>query len=214
MVSAFVSAIFADSRGPFAGCFQLAEPAILAECEGLSGRAWLSMAANSRQEAVRRQASAAFRALYDERRDPRAGRGEEKGGGGGGGEEEGGNRQDDSIDEQRRSGEEDGLLQDEGEGREQPRQGADRRREALESTAQRAAGDELRRPRSAVPEPDDQRAVCGLHRWRVVFPNHRRVDFPCSTALFDLLAQSTGEAEVHNKLLPLSRNRQRRTNVG
>jgi len=109
------------------------------------------MATKIRQEAVGREASVAFRALYYERRDARAGPGEERRG-----------RQDDKANEQLgrrwRRGEEDGVPQDEEEDREPPREDADRRREAPESAAERAR-EGLRRPHSAVSEPEDQGAV-------------------------------------------------------
>lgn len=45
---------------------QLAEPAIRADCEGLLGRAWQSIATNIQEEVKQRQASTALKALYDE----------------------------------------------------------------------------------------------------------------------------------------------------
>lgn len=47
---------------------QLGEPAIRADCQGLLGRAWRSIAMKMEQEAKHRQASTAFKALYDEKK--------------------------------------------------------------------------------------------------------------------------------------------------
>ena len=161
--------------------FQLAELAIRAECEGLSGRAWLSVANKKRQEAVQRRAPAAFRALYDEQRNDTVGRcgegegeaeGEAEGeteaegeGGEGEGEQEaerGEPRDDDNDDGEQHEGlpnaedrEGDGGVQDEERER---RQHSANRREGLDST-QRAGGE--MQPDSAIPDPGGQRAVGG-----------------------------------------------------
>ncbi|CAM9492938.1 unnamed protein product, partial [Ectocarpus sp. 4 AP-2014] len=48
---------------------QVTEPAMQAECEGLCGRAWQSVAAKKRREVKYRKASTAFEALYGHRED-------------------------------------------------------------------------------------------------------------------------------------------------
>ncbi|CAM9190700.1 unnamed protein product, partial [Ectocarpus sp. 12 AP-2014] len=48
---------------------QIAEPAMQAECEGLCGRAWQSVAAKKRREVEYRKASTAFEALYGHQED-------------------------------------------------------------------------------------------------------------------------------------------------
>ncbi|CAM9325930.1 unnamed protein product, partial [Ectocarpus sp. 12 AP-2014] len=48
---------------------QIAEPAMQAECEGLCGRAWQSVAAKKRREVEFRKASTAFEALYGHQQD-------------------------------------------------------------------------------------------------------------------------------------------------
>lgn len=58
-----------DFTRPAEPMLQLAEPAMQAECEGLCGRAWQSVAAKKRREVKYRKASTAFEALYGQPED-------------------------------------------------------------------------------------------------------------------------------------------------
>ena len=169
--------------------FQLAELAIRAECEGLSGRAWLSVANKKRQEAVQRRASAAFRALYDEQRNDTVGRcgegeaegeaeaeaegeGEAEGKGEGEGEQEAeGGEQEAERGEPRDDDNDDGE-QHEGLPNAEDREGdgglQDEERERRQHSANRREGlDSTQRAGgkmqadSAIPDPGGQRAVGG-----------------------------------------------------